>query len=133
MNDNIINDSFYEHHVYTKDELETCALESNEYSPLERKLAKALLAERAEREAVQDVWKDAPEWACQTHRVWTDGNGSQKTSDLHTRTLPKTRAREIAEETAHTIIFSMSPVGENQIADTVEAGIKKYAVGEKNV
>jgi len=99
-------------------------------------IAKALLAERDERKKVQDVWKDAPEWATVAkvhYRAKDGGIDPAYIEHTYTRTLPKTWEREIAEEIAHTIIFSMSPVGENQIADTVEAGIKKYAEGEKNV
>ena len=70
-------------------------------SPPIIELAKALLAERAELEAMKDVWKDAPEWAVETYRIWKSSDWKMNTGLISKRTLPKSRARIIAERLAH--------------------------------
>ena len=93
-------------------------------------LAKALLAEREEREKMQDVWKDAPESADRATVEWFDFQNSTKLgkSRVYTRTLPKTRAREIAEKYGKDLYGEM---GETW-ADRFEKAILEYAEG-KNV
>lgn len=91
------------------------------------KLARALLAEREEREDMQDVWKDAPEWATmvcityhQAHVDWSDDIRHK----CYTRTIPKTGAREKAEEVANDL--SISTVIRKAIADRVEIALNEW-------
>ena len=101
-------------------------------------IAKALLSER---EKVQDVWKDAPEGAtrCEASYWFMPTNSStifpwHKTGDkVFTRTLPKTRAREIAEKAAIEAGICDNPMAKKYAAEIIEAAILKYAEGEKNV
>jgi len=63
-----------------------------------RSMAKQLLAEMDK----PKVWEGAPEWATEARVRWTDRNGVSGHNDmyslLYTRTLPKSRIDEIAEE-----------------------------------
>ena len=74
------------------------------------------------------VWDGAPEWAMVARVEWADTAylefaTRREYSDIHTRTLPKTRAREIAEEvTAMWQRCDPSFSGMSH-ADTIEAAI----------
>ena len=57
-------------------------------------LAAALLEEREK----PKVWDGAPEWAKIGRVYWTDGYEQERYSKLYNREIPKTRARQIAEE-----------------------------------
>ena len=103
---------------------------SDSDSDIVKRLAKALLAERAEREAMQDVWKDAPEICDYIEAVLYHKNGQGITllvTKTYTRTLPKTRAREIAEKYGKDVYGEM---GETW-ADRFEKAILEYVEGEK--
>ena len=89
-------------------------------------IARILLAERAEREKNPGVWDGAPEWATEAWVQWRDGlpNEHGKWREKpYTRTLPKTKAREIAEryscdtETCHPMIEG------NRAVDVIESAI----------
>jgi len=73
------------------------------------KLAKALLAEREEREAMQDVWvwADSPPQATLMKVDYVGANFYLQKD--YTRTLPKTRARQIAETEADAILKALEP------------------------
>ena len=60
------------------------------------KLAKQLLAEMEK----PKVWTGAPEWATSAMAVWYGKDGQVAHSQDYTRTLPKSRIDEIAEEVA---------------------------------
>jgi len=63
-----------------------------------RVLARELQAERAKQK--DDLWEKALDGCTDCHVHYTDANGqTRRTIDYH-RELPKTRAREIAEEYA---------------------------------
>lgn len=90
-------------------------------------IARVLLTERAEREKNPGVWDGAPEWAdvlmCERNFMHSQGCGtaSRVITSRYTRTLPKTKAREIAER--HLVAF------ENILA--CEAAINEAMEGEK--
>jgi hypothetical protein len=95
-------------------------------------IAKALLAEREEREKVQDVWKDAPESCEYIEAYFYHKNGQGiilYVPKTYTRTLPKTRIRQIVEKYGKDLYGEM---GETW-ADRIEKAILEYAEGEKNV
>jgi len=89
--------------------------------PEKRELASALIAEMDK----PKVWDGAPEWATDARIRWTDRNGvtghNDMYSQLYTRELPKTRAREIAEEYQERWLQSDSLKG----VDVIEAAIEK--------
>ena len=94
-------------------------------------LAKALLAEREEREKIQDVWCDAPKEATLMKVDYVGANFYLQKD--YTRTLPKTRAREITEKAAIEAGICDNPMAKKYAADIIEAAIREYAEGEKNV
>ena len=64
-------------------------------------LASQFLSERKERENNPGVWDGAPGWAITAGVQWGDGKGHGKwREESYRRTLPKTKAREIAERFA---------------------------------
>jgi len=92
---------------------------------------KKMISEPTERAKNPGVWDGAPDWAVLAEVFYGEepkvfGNPSK----VHTRELPKTRARGIAEKAAHDVMFHESAVGENQIADAIEVAILEYS-GEK--
>ena len=100
-----------------------CYLEGD--IPMEQKLATALLEERAK----PKVWDGAPEWvnAARVRFFVNDRNDghSEVFSGTYTRELPKTRARQIAENLVHGI----TGVTNNETKDIeyVEGVLKRYA------
>lgn len=71
------------------------------------------------------VWSDAPSWATAAKIEWTDSAyyedaTKQEYSDMYHRTLPKTRAREIAEETKEAY---HKADGSEMLADMIESAI----------
>ena len=86
-------------------------------------IARILLAERAEREKNPGVWDDAPEWATEAWVQWRDGlpNEHGKWREKpYTRTLPKTKTREIAEKWAG--VPTPTPT-RPYLADVIESAI----------
>lgn len=60
----------------------------------------ALKSERAKRAKNPGVWDGAPEWATASFVTWfSDDRVLAKESVTHSRSLPKAKAREIAEKT----------------------------------
>jgi hypothetical protein len=59
---------------------------------------------RDERETNPGVWDGAPSWADHGYCVWYNENEEIKSSDIITRTLPKTIEQEIAENVAPLIV-----------------------------
>jgi hypothetical protein len=83
-------------------------------------LAAALLAEKAK----PKVWDGAPEWATNGRvHYWTNGFDKEMYSKLYTRELPKTRAREIAEEVTALVNKAIEGIS----VEEIEAVLTKYA------
>ena len=90
-------------------------------SYVRRKLATALLEERAK----PKVWDGAPDNARRGIVNWFDKNGLFIDSSIYTRELPKTRARQIAENIVHGI--NGVTHGEAKDIEYVEGVLNKYA------
>lgn len=88
-------------------------------SYVRRKLATALLEERAK----PKVWDGAPEWATNGRVYWTNEFDEWMYSKLYTRELPKTRARQIAENIVHGICGGAN----GKDIEYVEGVLKRYA------
>ena len=91
-----------------------------------RELATALLAEMDK----PKVWDGAPDWAKSARVMWSDTckNEPANRSDYsprYTRELPKTRARQIAENIVHGI--NGETHGETKDIEYVEGVLKRYA------
>ena len=89
-----------------------------------RILATALLAEMDK----PKVWDGAPEWA-NAARVRFCGNGKLCGEREYTRELPKTRARQIAEQEGHRLaeIYGWNVAEEVLVTNRMEAALTKYA------
>ena len=92
-------------------------------------LAKALLAEMEK--PGDDVWKDAPEWADVAEVCWRDKANTKHKQLLNplTRELPKTRARQIAEQEGQGLAKKngWSVAAGALVANVVESALNKYA------
>ena len=91
----------------------------------EKKLARQFLAERAEREKNPGVWDGAPDDADTAYVAF--GN-SERGSPLfvdkrHTRILPKTKAREIAERYSCDTATCHPMIDGNRAVDVIESAI----------
>ena len=88
-------------------------------------LATALLEERAK----PKVWDGAPEWATNGRVYWTNGFDKEMYSKLYTRELPKTRARQIAEQEGYRLaeIHGWNAAGKELVTNAMESAIKRYA------
>ncbi len=99
---------------------------SNEYctnrdwKEMRQSLAAALLEERAK----PKVWDGAPYDATQAQITWFTKNGSSRYKNIH-RELPKTHARQIAENIVHGI--NGVTHGEAKDIEYVEGVLNKYA------
>jgi hypothetical protein len=120
-NDNGITDAMLKMYIENK------YLNYTEYVVAD--LAKALLAERSEREALQDVWDGAPDTATKAFLYWDiPESDNVMVGPVYNRTLPKTRAREKAEE-AYGNCHS-SPKRREEDIGIIEAAILEYAEGK---
>ena len=88
---------------------------------IKRSLATALLAERAKPKA----WDGAPEDAIQAQITWFTEDGGFTGIKTYNRELPKTRARQIAENIVHGI--NGETHGETKDIEYVEGVLKRYA------
>ena len=90
-----------------------------------QELAAALLEERAK----PKVWDGAPEWATNGRVYWTNGFDKEMYSKLYTRELPKTRARQIAEQEGYRLaeIHGWNAAGKELVTNAMESAINKYA------
>ena len=86
-----------------------------------RKLATALLEERAK----PKVWEGAPGWADRADVSYKGNVNSKINISIYTRDLPKTRARQIAENIVHGI--NGKTHGETKDIEYVECVLTKYA------
>ena len=86
-----------------------------------RELATALLAERAK----PKVWDGAPEWADRADVSYKGNVKGKINMSIYTRELPKTRARQIAENIVHGI--NGKTHGEKKDIEYVEGVLKRYA------
>jgi hypothetical protein len=84
-------------------------------------LASALLEERAK----PKVWDDAPKEAVEAFVTWYEKGGVVGVNGRYTRELPKTRARQIAENIVHGI--NGETHGETKDIEYVEGVLNKYA------
>ena len=91
---------------------------------IKRSLATALLEERAKQK--DDVWKYAPDGITTAEVHYGDDMIVSATPDhTFTRELPKTRARQIAENVVHGI--NGKTRGETKDVEYVEGVLNKYA------
>ena len=86
-----------------------------------QRLTAALLEERAK----PKVWDGAPEWATNGRVCWTDKEHGEAWSIIYRRELPKSRARQIAENIVHGI--NGVTYGEAKDIEYVEGVLNKYA------
>ena len=93
---------------------------------IKRSLATSLLAEMDK----PKVWDGAPEWAKSARVMWSDTSKNEPAnrcdySPQYTREIPKTRARQIAENIVHGI--NGKTHGETKDIEYVEGVLNKYA------
>lgn len=85
---------------------------------------------RSEREKNPGVWDGAPEWADRCVLRWEGSeNFEWKQYKEHTRTLPKTKAREIAERCYQDILNNRQTTEDRVCA--IESAINEALGGEK--
>ena len=79
------------------------------------------------------VWDGAPDWATNARVRWTNPDypeGMNETfSELYTRELPKTRARQIAEKEGYEIAekYGWNTAARELIVTRIESALNKYA------
>jgi hypothetical protein len=69
------------------------------------------------------VWDGAPEWASSAMAVWYGKDGQVAHSQDYTRTLPKSRIDEIAEEAEDK--YRRGAVGAGSLTDIIKSAILK--------
>ena len=84
-----------------------------------RKLATALLEEMDK----PKVWDGAPDNALQAQIIWFTKNGGYIGMKTYTREIPKTRARQMAEEVTALVNRAIEGIS----VEEVEAVLNKYA------
>lgn len=94
-------------------------------SYVRRKLATALLEERAK----PKFWDWAPDNAGRGFVNWFDKNGVFIDNGTFTRELPKTRARQIAEQEGHGLAekYGWNAAAKELVTNKIEAALNKYA------
>ena len=90
-------------------------------------LATSLLEERAK----PDVWYGAPEWATIGRVCWTGKKHEEAYSKLYHRELPKTRARQIAEQEGHELAekYGWNASAKELVTNVMEYALDKYFIG----
>lgn len=88
-------------------------------------LATALLEERAK----PKVWDGAPEDSLQAQITWVIKNGGVVGIKKYFRELPKTRAREIAEQEGHGLAekYGWNDTAKELVTNRIESALTKYA------
>ena len=88
-------------------------------------LAAALLEERAK----PKVWDGAPDNAFRSIVNWYDKSRGFIKSKVLTRELPKTRARQIAEQEGHGLAekYGWNAAAKELVTNKIEAALNKYA------
>jgi len=88
-------------------------------------LATALLAERANPKA----WDGAPEDAIQAQITWFTENGGFTGIKTYNRELPKSRARQIAEQEGDGLAekYGWNAAAKELVTNRIEAALNKYA------
>ena len=88
-------------------------------------LATALLEERAK----PKVWDGAPDNAFRSIVNWYDKSRGFIKSKVLTRELPKTRARQIAEQEGHGLAekYGWNAAAKELVTNKIEAALNKYA------
>ena len=88
-------------------------------------LATALLEERAK----PKVWDGAPDNAFRSIVNWYDESRGFIKSKVLTRELPKTRARQIAEQEGHGLAekYGWNAAAKELVTNKIEAALNKYA------
>lgn len=89
------------------------------------KLATALLEERAK----PKVWDGAPDNAFRSIVNWYDKSRGFIKSKVLTRELPKTRARQIAEQEGHGLAekYGWNAAAKELVTNVMESALNKYA------
>lgn len=93
-------------------------------------LAAVLIEERAKPK--DDVWKNAPDWAT-IGRVYWESYAQAKTKritgPIFTRELPKTRARQIAEQEGYGLAekYGWNASAKELVTNVMESALNKYA------
>ena len=104
---------------------------NHDWQHIMQALATALLEERARPK--DDVWKNAPYWAKGACIIWDDGEGQKYTrlynSERYTRELPKSRARQIAEQEGHGLAkkYGWNASAKELVINVMESALNKYA------
>ena len=90
-----------------------------------QELATALLEERAK----PKVWDGAPDNAFRSIVNWYDKSRGFIKSKVLTRELPKTRARQIAEQEGHGLAekYGWNEAAKELVTNKIEAALNKYA------
>ena len=88
-------------------------------------LARALLAEMDK----PKVWDGAPEWATIGRACWTDKKHGEAWSTIYRRDLPKSRARQIAEQEGYVLAekYGWNASAKELVTNVMEAALTKYA------
>lgn len=88
-------------------------------------LATAVLEERAKPKA----WDEAPDDAIQAQITWFTENGGFTGIKTYTRELPKTRARQIAEQEGHGLAekYGWNAAAKELVTNVMESALNKYA------
>jgi len=97
-------------------------------SGIKQSLATALLEEMVKPKV--DVWKGAPEWATSAEVTWESAaEGKRRTGPTYTRELPKSRARQIAEEEGHGLAekYGWNAAAKELVTNVMESALNKYA------
>ena len=92
---------------------------------IKRSLATNLLEERAK----PKVWDGAPDNAYRSIVNWYDKSRGFIKSKVLTRELPKTRARQIAEQEGHGLAekYGWNEAAKELVTNKIEAALNKYA------
>ena len=106
-----------DHSCLTCSANEVCS--KHDWKGMKQVLASALLEERAK----PKVWDGAPDNAFRSIVNWYDESRGFIKSKVLTRELPKTRARQIAEEVTAIVNKAIEGISVNEI----EAVLNKYA------
>ena len=88
-------------------------------------LATALLEERAKPKA----WDGAPDDATQAQIEWYDENDDFTGEITYTREIPKTRARQIAEQEGRGLVekYGWNAATKELVTNVMESALNKYA------
>lgn len=112
-----------EHYCPTCSANEVCS--KYDWKEMRQALATALLEERAKR----TVWDAAPDNAFQAQIRWFDKTGGFSGIKVYLRELPKTRARQIAEQEGRGLAekYGWNASAKELVTSVMESALNKYA------